>query len=1228
MASNTDQIDTVLHNTSGNSAQGDLSPIENKVNDLVMRMAALEEQLATDGCDVADIEFQLSALQSELTDNLNAIEPSVAQEQLAMTEQPSNGVVPVITEVVADNEDVQAVQESIVEEGINLASSDGTLKGGIVEDVLGESEEGIIEDSEEGAGETIASNDLANELANIEPAAGEEGGSAQGGGFGFQSTFASGPIDSLDDVGPIDPTQLQYGVDVQNEEVRLEEEESPIREDDEPLIIKPAALDLDETNLSLDQGGALEVDFGNDGAGTITPTGTYNVTGSLTGGVLRSGGVDVQIESTADGYVGMANGQNVFTLTIDPETGEYDYMQVMPFDHADGSNPDDVITLEFDVQASDRDGDVAMTTITVNVADDAPKEINAKPGRVDESDLSAGASDSDVISADFGNDGAGKISGNGQSILNGLQSNGHDVVVTYDSQNSTYTGAANGQTVFTLSIQADGEYTFDLHGSVDHPDGGDPNDALDIQFGVRAQDSDGDPIDGYLTIQIADDAPIANDDNNSFDVQQQSTTGNVIIGLNGGKGAADDLSADQSNKVYKVEFGGNAVNVNDGSPASIDGDYGTLNISTDGSYTYTLFDTYTPVPVETTYSFSIDNPPGSDGAGDIKNVSTSYNKDTSAFTFSMKVEDSAEGFTVALNNGANPKGHGGEMALFYFDATGSEPIVNVYAYNGLNTQTSWSDGGKEAGVQPADKILTSLAADSPFTSITVETNANGEKIMSFSMDATSILNHNPAYGPDGEWSGMSFDEAIGVWLHPTTGLTTEYGDDGYLTQWVPGKQSWYDSSYEATDVHVSDNCVELNPEQSDVDGIQESLTKDGITVSVANDGDYDLTWVDTHDGSGLGIDNLNTKDSVKVWPKGETFDVSFAENASEVMLTIAEIGDNNDDGQHGVDYTITFADGSSAVGEQQFTPGEIVDGHIQFTISSEDFGGKLIDSIALNSTNEGDYKGASFLLNNVKAKYPDTFEPPIDEFKYSLVDGDGDSSSAILKLTGVDAEYKSVQSGSEADVQTVQEPSEANLIVGGAGNDTLEGNSESDVIFGDTPSVEDLQGAQTVLRAAWDRANGEYLLNDSAEDAQGDTDAVAPNDGDDTLNGGDGDDIIYGQGGDDVLYGGQGNDLLHGGSGADTFIQDAIGLGVDVIRDFGAEEGDVLDFSTLINNYDPAQQAIDDFVFAREIDGGTVLSIDVSGSGDASNAVDLVALEGMQNMDLQALVESGNINVL
>ncbi len=176
-----------------------------------------------------------------------------------------------------------------------------------------------------------------------------------------------------------------------------------------------------------------------------------------------------------------------------------------------------------------------------------------------------------------------------------------------------------------------------------------------------------------------------------------------------------------------------------------------------------------------------------------------------------------------------------------------------------------------------------------------------------------------------------------------------------------------------------------------------------------------------------------------------------------------------------------------------------------------------------------------------------------------------------------------------------------------------------------------LENGESTLNPNWSRADTiEYIKNNhealSQESVVGS--GAGRQGGDDVLRGGDGNDVIYGQEGNDVIYGGAGNDILSGGSGQDTFVMEAVSQGVDVIKDFSTDEGDVLDLSSLLQGYDPTQQAIDDFVFSREVDGGTVLSVDTSGSGNAAQAVDLVALEGLQNLDLQQLIENGNINIL
>ena len=76
-------------------------------------------------------------------------------------------------------------------------------------------------------------------------------------------------------------------------------------------------------------------------------------------------------------------------------------------------------------------------------------------------------------------------------------------------------------------------------------------------------------------------------------------------------------------------------------------------------------------------------------------------------------------------------------------------------------------------------------------------------------------------------------------------------------------------------------------------------------------GDYDISWVDTADGSGFGIDNLNTNDSKKVWPSGEAFNLSADGAVSAMTITIAELGSNNNGGNHGLDYIVTLEDGTT-----------------------------------------------------------------------------------------------------------------------------------------------------------------------------------------------------------------------------------------------------------------------------------------------------------------------------
>ncbi|MGB0718941.1 MAG: DUF5801 repeats-in-toxin domain-containing protein [Bdellovibrionales bacterium] len=371
--------------------------------------------------------------------------------------------------------------------------------------------------------------------------------------------------------------------------------------DDAPVSIS-AHNQVDETDLGGAGGvaviGNALVDFGQDGAGSVVALDGWRALGSVETGTLRHEGTPVEVTLSGNTYTGTAGGVTVFTLEVQAD-GQYTFTLLDSIDHADRNDPNDVINLEFDVSVVDFDGDSANGVITIDVYDDGPRIISVDPAAafaapplaaaasisstadIDESNLELGAQSVDgQFVVDFGNDGPGTILPNGEfqpsgSLLNGaLTSGGQAVDVTFSG--NTYTGAlADGSVIFTLEILdiAQGTHTFTLFAPLDHADGSKENDEIVLRFGVRATDDDGDFVDGFITRTIADDAPVAENDDVSVG-ESQTVTGNVTDN--------DDAGSDNHGTIVSV----NGTDI----PASgltINGTYGVLTINRDGSYSYT-----------------------------------------------------------------------------------------------------------------------------------------------------------------------------------------------------------------------------------------------------------------------------------------------------------------------------------------------------------------------------------------------------------------------------------------------------------------------------------------------------------------------------------------------------------------------------------------------------------------------------------------------------------------
>jgi VCBS repeat-containing protein len=131
-------------------------------------------------------------------------------------------------------------------------------------------------------------------------------------------------------------------------------------------------------------------------------------------------------------------------------------------------------------------------------------------------------------------------------------------------------------------------------------------------FPVGVTDSDGDTATGNLHINIADDAPIALDDTDTLNADEQTADGNVMTGAGTTTGAAghDTVGADNASLT--------AVSGADGSDSSFNGDgnlvvhgaYGTLSIDAQGDYTY-VRDAGAPDNVSDVFEYTL-----TDGDGD------------------------------------------------------------------------------------------------------------------------------------------------------------------------------------------------------------------------------------------------------------------------------------------------------------------------------------------------------------------------------------------------------------------------------------------------------------------------------------------------------------------------------------------------------------------------------------------------------------------------------------
>ena len=882
----------------------------------------------------------------------------------------------------------------------------------------------------------------------------------------------------------------------------------------------------------------------------------------------------------------------------------------------------------------------------------------------------------DNIAVDFGSDVPGTITGNGNvtsSVV--LTSNGNQINVSYDAANSTYTGtiAGSGTVAFTLQIATDGNYKFTQFEAIDHPNTNDPDDALNISFGVSATDSDGDVGSGNITVTIDDDGPIARDDFNLFDVSLGSTSGNVITGLNGGAGAADTVSQDDATIVNKVIFAGNEVTVPEGGFAIIDGNYGQLKIFSDGNYDYVLNDDII------TKTVSKLNPDAGDCiAGD------------SSFT--------DNGITVSVGDPVNPNIGKGVLSWVETIDAGSGIGVRTGGSPGINGGKIWKGEVLQVNFAPADNVKITVAEIGP--------NNFGDGIdfkVYLASDPTTPIYMElqlPAFTPNGladfvfDASSFGADEQIvqidmysvensnlerasfllnnvEVTNHSIPDIKDEFtyvitdadGDEATALLKFDGLNPELIVGSNANDIDPSNTVYEVGDGSGTIVGsaVSDVLIGDvgGATITTQQQ-DYNILMVLDISGS-MGsssdsdskislmvdaISNLLTEFSnyqngeikVHLTPfnkytrNAETFTVTDAQGFSDAIDYL-----NNLDGRGWTNYESGLQSGIDWLQSNEALDGAT---NISYFLSDG------VPNHYLNDNSKAINGGEAISMAEILGTRDGSNEVQILQNLSDKVIGVGiDIGDKITNIDLIDTTGSAINVTDPNDLDAQLAATNPLIDLNAVGNDTLVGGSGDDVIFGDSVFTDDLaashglntgvgtgwevfarlEAGESTTNPNWTRADTiEYIRNNAellaAESLDGNAEGRLG--GNDKLSGGDGDDVLYGQEGDDELLGNIGNDTLIGGSGSDTFVLTKDGS-IDTIVDFDQSAGDVLDIQNVLQGYDPLADNLSDFVQLTEQGGNTLIQVDTSGNGTSFETV--AVLDGVTGLNVDDLTSGGNL---
>ncbi|MEX1827844.1 VCBS domain-containing protein [Luteibacter sp. CQ10] len=450
----------------------------------------------------------------------------------------------------------------------------------------------------------------------------------------------------------------------------------------------------------------LVIDIVNDAPTANADRADVNEDGGVpvTGNVVTGGGTNVADRLGADGtatpVTGVAAGDvgsdvtgsvgsgiagHYGTLTLNAD-GSYSYAVDDANATVNGLRNGQTLTDTYTYTITDADGDTSTTTLTITLhghTDGVPTIVPVDGnGGVDghATVAEAGLVDHDGSQATTGtidltaDDGLAGIVVGGTPVSLAELANLSTTPITIHTPDGTLvlTGFQPGSTVGGVPTSGTLSYTYTLDHETSTPNAANGHDDV----ALKVIDAGGGEATGTLRVNIVDDVPTANHDDNAIDENTASVGGSVI--------ANDRIGADgTASPVTGVAAGVAGGDVGGHVGTGVDGTYGTLTLNADGSYSYALDNANPTVnalkdgeTLTDTYTYTITDADG----------------DTSTTTLTITIKGHTDGNpAIAPAGGANGAGgHASVAESGLVDHDGSQTttgVIDVTADDGLSSVT-------------------------------------------------------------------------------------------------------------------------------------------------------------------------------------------------------------------------------------------------------------------------------------------------------------------------------------------------------------------------------------------------------------------------------------------------------------------------------------------------------------------------------------------------------------